>query len=268
MAISAILVIRPGPVEQIFVAPSHRCFIWNLTLIGPVVCEEKMLKMLTTYIHTDRRQRHTYPISSPLSLQLRWAKTCLFLFVETSGFCILNLFTTKLVQIKYLQNIQFSISIRTLVDVLLFNNIFETNKIEQINCHVLFKQVHTMLFVSALRKKCVAKSVEWLSLGFYVPLDSISVISGRWKGEHDRLCVMKCCLCSGRISPQAGFEPATRWSEVGTARKPKLRPTTLPLFSNLTRGSYGNRQNVPRIKTEQYSKYIFNTNPLAFFYGT
>ena len=40
---------------------------------------------------------------------------------------------------------------------------------------------------------------------------------------------------------------------------------TLPLFSNLTRGSYGNRQNVPRIKTEQYSKYIFNTNPLAFF---
>ena len=72
-------------------------------------------------------------------------------------------------------------------------------------------------------------------------------------------------LCSGRTSPQAGFEPATRWFEVGTDRKPNLRPTTLPLFSNLTRGSYGNRQNVPRIKTEQYSKYIFNTNPLAFF---
>ena len=52
MAISAILVIRPGPVEQIFIVPSHRCFIWNLTLIGPVVSEEKMLKMLTTYIHT------------------------------------------------------------------------------------------------------------------------------------------------------------------------------------------------------------------------
>ena len=45
----------------------------------------------------------------------------------------------------------------------------------------------------------------------------------------------------------------------------KSEATTLPLFSNLTRGSYGNRQNVPRIKTEQYSKYIFNTNPLAFF---
>ena len=248
MAISAILVIRPGLVEQIFVAPSNRCFIWNLPLIGPVVCEEKMLKMLKTYIHTYRRQRNIYPISSPLSLRLRWAKTCLFLFVETSGFCILNFFTTKFVQIKYIQNIQFSISVRTLVDVLLFNNIFETNKIEQINCHVLFKQVHTMLFVSALWKKCAAKSDGWMSLGFYVPFNSISVISWRWKGEDERLCAMKCCLCSGRISPQAGFEPATRWSEVGTARKPKLRATTLPLFSNLTRFSYGNRQNVPRKK--------------------
>ena len=32
-----------------------------------------------------------------------------------------------------------------------------------------------------------------------------------------------------------------------------------------TRGPYGNAQNVFRIKTEQYSKYIFNTNLLAFF---
>ena len=32
-----------------------------------------------------------------------------------------------------------------------------------------------------------------------------------------------------------------------------------------TRGPYGNAQNVPRIKTEQYSKSIFNTNLLAFF---
>ena len=50
-----------------------------------------------------------------------------------------------------------------------------------------------------------------------------------------------------------------------TARKPNLRPTILPLFSNLTRGLYDNAQNVPRIKNEEYSKYIFNTNPLAFF---
>ena len=32
-----------------------------------------------------------------------------------------------------------------------------------------------------------------------------------------------------------------------------------------TRGPYGNAQNVFRIKTEQYSKYIFDTNLLAFF---
>ena len=181
-------------------------------------------------------------VSENMSLPFCWNKRLLYI----------KSFTTKLVQIKYIQNIQFSISIRTLVDVLLFNNIFEKNKIEQINCHVLFKQVHTMLFVSALWKKCVAKSDGWMSLGFYVPYNSISVISGRWKGEHERLCAMKCCLCSGRISSQAGFEPATRWSEVGTARKPKLRPTKLPLFSNLTRGSYGNTKRTSH-KTEQYS---------------
>ena len=32
-----------------------------------------------------------------------------------------------------------------------------------------------------------------------------------------------------------------------------------------TRGPYGNAQNVFCIKTEQYSKYIFNSNLLAFF---
>ena len=35
----------------------------------------------------------------------------------------------------------------------------------------------------------------------------ISVISRRWKGEHERLCAMKRRLGSGRISPPAGFEP-------------------------------------------------------------
>ena len=46
------------------------------------------------------------------------------------------------------------------------------------------------------------------------PFNSISVISRRWKGEHERLCAMKRRLRSGRISPPAGFEPATPWSEV------------------------------------------------------
>ena len=44
MAMAAILVMWPGPFEQTFVPPSHRSSIWNLTLIGPVVSEEKMFK--------------------------------------------------------------------------------------------------------------------------------------------------------------------------------------------------------------------------------
>ena len=41
------------------------------------------------------------------------------------------------------------------------------------------------------------------------PFNSISVISGRWKGEDERLCAMKRRLGSGRISPTAEFEPTT-----------------------------------------------------------
>ena len=55
------------------------------------------------------------------------------------------------------------------------------------------------------------------------PFNSISVISRRWKGEHERLCAMKRRLGSGRISPQAGFEPATPWSEVGSANRSATR---------------------------------------------
>ena len=51
------------------------------------------------------------------------------------------------------------------------------------------------------------------------PFSSISVISRRWKGEHERLCAMKRRLGSGRISPPAGFEPATPWSEVGSTNR-------------------------------------------------
>ena len=39
-----ILVMWPGPFEQTFVPSSHRSSIWNLTLIGAVVSEEKMVK--------------------------------------------------------------------------------------------------------------------------------------------------------------------------------------------------------------------------------
>ena len=55
------------------------------------------------------------------------------------------------------------------------------------------------------------------------PFNSISVISRRWKGEYERLCAMKRRLGSGRISPPAGFEPATPWSEVGSANRSATR---------------------------------------------
>ena len=55
------------------------------------------------------------------------------------------------------------------------------------------------------------------------PFNSISVISKRWKGEHERLCEMKRHLGSGRISPPAGFEPVTPWSEVGSANRSATR---------------------------------------------
>ena len=59
------------------------------------------------------------------------------------------------------------------------------------------------------------------------PFNSISVISRQWKGEHERLCAMKHRLGSGRISPPAGFEPATPWSEVGSLNKMFLNQTTI-----------------------------------------
>ena len=31
-------------------------------------------------------------------------------------------------------------------------------------------------------------------IGFYVPFNSISVTSGQWKGEHERLFAMKHCF--------------------------------------------------------------------------
>ena len=40
MGIAAILVMWPGPFEQIFVLSSHKNSIRNLTLNGPVVLEE------------------------------------------------------------------------------------------------------------------------------------------------------------------------------------------------------------------------------------
>ena len=56
-------------------------------------------------------------------------------------------------------------------------------------------------------------------LGFLCPFNSSSVIPRRWKGEHERLYTMKRRLGSERISPPAGFESATPWSEVGSVNR-------------------------------------------------
>ena len=60
------------------------------------------------------------------------------------------------------------------------------------------------------------------------PFNSISVISRRWKGEHEMLCAMKRRLGSGRISPPAGFEPVTPWSEVRSANRSATRTLLIP----------------------------------------
>ena len=55
------------------------------------------------------------------------------------------------------------------------------------------------------------------------PFNSISVTLRRWMDEHERLCAMKRRLGSGRISPPAGFEPATPWTEIGSANRSATR---------------------------------------------
>ena len=44
MGMAAILVMWPGQFEQTFVPVSYGVSIWNLSLIGPVVSEEKMFE--------------------------------------------------------------------------------------------------------------------------------------------------------------------------------------------------------------------------------
>ena len=77
MNMAAILVMWPGLFEQTFVPPSHGDSIWNLASIGPVVSEEKCLECgwrTDDGWTDDGRRTPIYPISSPMSLWLRWAK--------------------------------------------------------------------------------------------------------------------------------------------------------------------------------------------------
>ena len=72
MKMVAILVMWLGPFEQTFVPPSHVGFIWNFTLIGQAVSEEKMFKEYgrrrTTY-DDGWTTEPAYTISSPMSLK-------------------------------------------------------------------------------------------------------------------------------------------------------------------------------------------------------
>ena len=64
----------------------------------------------------------------------------------------------------------------------------------------------------------VTGKVGWMDdLGVYVLFSRISVISGPWKGEHERLCAMKRHLGSNRISPPANCSAAEVSVKIGVA---------------------------------------------------
>ena len=46
-------------------------------------------------------------------------------------------------------------------------------------------------------------------LQFYIIFNSISVLSGRWLADNERLCAMEPLLRSERFPPQARLEPGT-----------------------------------------------------------
>ena len=46
-------------------------------------------------------------------------------------------------------------------------------------------------------------------LQFYIHFNSISVISGQWADDNERLCAMKPCLLLKRSLPQMGLELKT-----------------------------------------------------------
>ena len=62
-----------------------------------------------------------------------------------------------------------------------------------------------------------------MNWGFKIPFNRISVISGQWNGKHERPCAMKRRLASERISPSAGFEHETPWSDFESAKSSAMR---------------------------------------------
>ena len=121
-----------------------------------------MLKMLTTYIHTTTEAYVSYKLTTEPSAQVSENMSLPFCSKQ-AAFCISNLCTTKLVQIKYIQNIQFSISIRR------YPFMYQYIRNEQNRTNELSRSFQTSAYNALylhFGKKCVAKSDGWMSSGF------------------------------------------------------------------------------------------------------
>ena len=90
------------------------------------------------------------------------------------------------------------------------------------NCLHMSMNVNRSHDVIFKRLISIIKSLDD-ELRFYVPFNCISVISGQWKGKHERPCAMKCRLASERISPSAGFEPETLRSYFESTKSSAMR---------------------------------------------
>ena len=115
------------------------------------------------------------------------------------------------------------------------------------NCLHMSMNVNRSHDVIFKRLLSIIKSLDD-ELRFYVPFNRISVISGQWMGKHERPCAMKRRLASERISPSAGFEPETPWSDFESAKSSAMRSllvrsrkqenvtlTTMPIIWNGTK---------------------------------
>ena len=66
----------------------------------------------------------------------------------------------------------------------------------------------------------------------YILFNSVSVISGRWADDNERLCAMEPRLRLKRFPPQAGIEPGTarsvgqRFTHLGTGAPPFVNKNT------------------------------------------
>ena len=71
------VLIRLEQKTKLFIPPAYRCYMWNLVRIGFMASEEMSFENADGW-RTDGRRMSAYTISSPMSLQLRWAKNLPF----------------------------------------------------------------------------------------------------------------------------------------------------------------------------------------------